>query len=564
MDLKALMQKLETINTTEIVTESVETKKVITESVATIRYSAEPVFTSSIARSLAEEFGYALDEEGGMGNDDPNNSAVADANAKRMQADRAAKDAAAGKVVGSGTTPAPAAAGQAASPAAAAPAAKPGVFDRVSTAFQKNNEKFAAKQAADAAANSPAGMAAAKANLTPSQLKWLGGAVPSPEILQRMPAAQPGEKPAGAAFTPPATGLTTSDGKPVLDGNKQPVATGSTTAAMPAVAKPPAGAAPAPGDNPEAAMGAGNGTAPVAANKPAAPEDNPEAAMGAGNGTAPVAANKPAAAGQAASPAPQKVDPNQADRDDAEQGAAMRANAAGGNSTSAATGVGNPGEEAAAELAKIKKNAGLPAAPAGVQAQGDDEGNTMITRPDGTTMVVGPDGNAIKPGSNPNLPTNKAQAAAVASGAQDDVTGVDKAVAANAAAPAAPTQAASPAAPTQAASPAAAKPKVMAKSDPAVLKIQQDLIAKGAKIKADGVMGDATRAAQKQFGGGQAASPTAKPAAPAAGAPAPSLINRFRASRNLPTSEAVSVPTTAQVVQAKDDQILAIIRNIRI
>ena len=530
MDLKALMQKLETINTTEIVTESVETKKVITESVATIRYSAEPVFTSSIARSLAEEFGYALDEEGGMGNDDPNNSAVADANAKRMQADRAAKDAAAGKVVGSGTTPAPAAAGQAASPAAAAPAAKPGVFDRVSTAFQKNNEKFAAKQAADAAANSPAGMAAAKANLTPSQLKWLGGAVPSPEILQRMPAAQPGEKPAGAAFTPPATGLTTSDGKPVLDGNKQPVATGSTTAAMPAVAKPPAGAAPAPGDNPEAAMGAGNGTAPVAANKPAA-------------------------AGQAASPAPQKVDPNQADRDDAEQGAAMRANAAGGNSTSAATGVGNPGEEAAAELAKIKKNAGLPAAPAGVQAQGDDEGNTMITRPDGTTMVVGPDGNAIKPGSNPNLPTNKAQAAAVASGAQDDVTGVDKAVAANAAAPAAPTQAASP---------AAAKPKVMAKSDPAVLKIQQDLIAKGAKIKADGVMGDATRAAQKQFGGGQAASPTAKPAAPAAGAPAPSLINRFRASRNLPTSEAVSVPTTAQVVQAKDDQILAIIRNIRI
>jgi len=63
---------------------------------------------------------------------------------------------------------------------------------------------------------------------------------------------------------------------------------------------------------------------------------------------------------QAATPVPQKVDPDQADRDDAEQGAAMRANAAGGNSTSAATGVGNPGEEAAAELAKIKQNAGLP------------------------------------------------------------------------------------------------------------------------------------------------------------------------------------------------------------
>ena len=60
----------------------------------------------------------------------------------------------------------------------------------------------------------------------------------------------------------------------------------------------------------------------------------------------------------------------------------------------------------------------------------------------------------------------------------------------------------------------AAKPKVPAKSDPAVQKIQQDLIAKGAKIKADGVMGPATQAAMKQFGQG------AKPAAaPAAGAP---------------------------------------------
>ena len=176
------MQKLETINTKQIVTESVETKKVITESVArrVVKESVDPVFTSSIARGLVEEFGYALDEEGGMKNDDPNNSAVADANAKRIQANRAANDAAAGKVVGSGTTPA--AAGQAASPAAA-PTAKPGVFDRVSTAFQKNNEKFAAKQAADATANSPEGMAAAKANLTKSQLDWLGNAVPSPEIL---------------------------------------------------------------------------------------------------------------------------------------------------------------------------------------------------------------------------------------------------------------------------------------------------------------------------------------------------------------------------------------------
>ena len=65
MDLKALMQKLETINTKQIVTESVETKKVITESVArrVVKESVDPVFTSSIARGLVEEFGYELVSE---------------------------------------------------------------------------------------------------------------------------------------------------------------------------------------------------------------------------------------------------------------------------------------------------------------------------------------------------------------------------------------------------------------------------------------------------------------------------------------------------------------------
>lgn len=42
--------------------------------------------------------------------------------------------------------------------------------------------------------------------------------------------------------------------------------------------------------------------------------------------------------------------------------------------------------------------------------------------------------------------------------------------------------------------------KVAAKSDPSVLARQQELIAAGAKIKADGVMGDKTRTAEKQFG----------------------------------------------------------------
>jgi hypothetical protein len=63
MDLRALMQKLETIDKTQIVTESVETKKVITESKTIVKESAVPVFKSAIARGLVEEFGYELEEE---------------------------------------------------------------------------------------------------------------------------------------------------------------------------------------------------------------------------------------------------------------------------------------------------------------------------------------------------------------------------------------------------------------------------------------------------------------------------------------------------------------------
>jgi len=59
--------------------------------------------------------------------------------------------------------------------------------------------------------------------------------------------------------------------------------------------------------------------------------------------------------------------------------------------------------------------------------------------------------------------------------------------------------------------------KPAAKSDPAVMKQQQDLIAKGAKIKADGIMGPATQAAINQFGG---AAPAAAPAVAPAAAPA--------------------------------------------
>lgn len=75
-------------------------------------------------------------------------------------------------------------------------------------------------------------------------------------------------------------------------------------------------------------------------------------------------------------------------------------------------------------------------------------------------------------------------------------------------------------APGQTPAPQAGKAHVPGKSDPAVLKQQQDLIAKGAKIKADGIMGPATQAAMKQFGAAPQAGQAQPAAAPAAAAPA--------------------------------------------
>jgi hypothetical protein len=100
------------------------------------------------------------------------------------------------------------------------------------------------------------------------------------------------------------------------------------------------------------------------------------------------------------------------------------------------------------------------------------------------------------------------------------------------------------------------------------MKLQQDLIAKGAKIKADGVMGDATRAAQKQFSGGQAASPKAAAAASpkaaaAAAAPELSMIDRFRKSVNIPVG-GYNAQAYKESIVTQDNAILAMIRNIRV
>ena len=381
------MQKLETIDKKQIVTESVETKKVITESVAPVRQSTVPVFKSSIARGLVEEFGYEVEE---------------------------------------------------------------------STLTENPHASDPAKSAAWAA-------------LSPEDQKWLGGADPTDKfILARAPNKG---KPAAAPTTSAATGV----------GN--------------------------PGE--EAA-------AQAAADKMA--------------------------------------------------------------TTSAATGVGNPGEEAAAQAAADKADVAAGA----------------------TDMSMGQAG-----------AVNAAQTAALASGAQDDVTGVDKAVAANAAQPATATAAA----PTGGAAASPAKPKPT--PDPKVMAMQQELIKKGAKIKADGIMGPATAAAQKQFGapgtdlsgrmtaatdprvvGGKAASP-AKPApynaakdsqaasaamakpAPTGGTAAspaapvdptklsvsqriatqPSIIDQGRAKLGIPAGG--TSPAKESIVR-QDDAVLAMIRNIRV
>ena len=116
---------------------------------------------------------------------------------------------------------------QAAAPAAGVPAGNRNFLQRgmdaVSDFHKKNTERFNADKAADAAANSPEGMAAAKAKLTPSQLTWLGNAQPNSAILSRMPKPLPGETapaaaPTGTGLKPPKYGPFGTETRP-LDGS---------------------------------------------------------------------------------------------------------------------------------------------------------------------------------------------------------------------------------------------------------------------------------------------------------------------------------------------------------
>jgi hypothetical protein len=86
--------------------------------------------------------------------------------------------------------------------------------------------------------------------------------------------------------------------------------------------------------------------------------------------------------------------------------------------------------------------------------------------------------------------------------------------------------------PGQAAAPKGTTAKVPGKSDPAVKALQDKLIAAGAKIKADGIMGPATDAAMKQFPQAVAA-----PAAPAAPAAAPVAGQELRTADEIAASQ---------------------------
>lgn len=169
---------------------------------------------------------------------------------------------------------------------------------------------------------------------------------------------------------------------------------------------------------------------------------------------------------------------------------------------------GKPAAGGGAATKPATTTAPAAAAPTGIQAQGDDEGNTMITRPDGTTMVVGPDGNAIPPGGGKEKPAASATAAPPAGGAGGDA---------------------------------------------AVAKTRERMKALLDKLeKTGGVSGAAAAPAA-----GAAAKPAAKPATgaatkPAAGAPASSQPDWA----NIGASQMTAEQTLA------DDQILALIKNI--
>jgi hypothetical protein len=214
-------------------------------------------------------------------------------------------------------------------------------------------------------------------------------------------------------------------------------------------------------------------------------QDADDAAMGAAM-TANAAAAPAAAPTQAASPAAPAVSNPQNPGGMSDEEMLARQQTTGAAATSAATGVGNPGEEAAAQAA-----------------------------------------------------ADKTQATAGAPGAQDDATGVDAAVAAQAAAPAAsPTQAASPAKPAAPAANKSMTPAVTAYASRLGLlknnKPDVDAIKKFQQsngLKADGVIGPNTAGAIISASGSNMGGGGGGPAAPRPGANQPAPYNAAKDSQ---------------------------------
>lgn len=220
-----------------------------------------------------------------------------------------------------------------------------------------------------------------------------------------------------------------------------------------------------------------------------------------------------------------------------------------------------------------------PAAPTAT-AQTDDDGNTLVTTASGATSALGPDG---KPLPNGGRITPAPSAQAGAPGAQDDATGVDAAVAANAAddakRAAAGGQAASPANPAGKKPPAVSPAIIGYASSMGLYKNGQPDVAAIKKFQqdngltADGIIGPNTAgailSAQKpgmagSGRGGQggptaaqaatskvAAAPSAKPAAPSAKpAASPSTWDKIKNWATGGSNQAAS-PAAAPAEQPK-------------
>ena len=264
MDIKNILEKLSEIEAKQTLLESAPAPEVLAESTVVESTTNKSIYDILVSELLSEA-DYTL-PKGKLPNATGQEPAAASGAGIANPPPNLNVAPPAGATSPAATAPA------AASGAAPAADAKPGFADRVKAGFSKigdwhaqNTADYNKRQADDAAARSPEGMEAAKAKLTPSQLKWLGGAKPEPEILARMPAPLPGETAGGAtpaaapttapATTAAATAQPASDWKGQTDEfggmEEKPIATTSPVA-TPAVQSNPTAAAPAPAAAPAA------------------------------------------------------------------------------------------------------------------------------------------------------------------------------------------------------------------------------------------------------------------------------------------------------------------------